>query len=509
MTGCRPLIIVAVAGWVAGCAVGPDYLTPHVPTPASFGGSSDPTGTVTEKAAAADIGRWWRALRDHELDSLVDRAIAGNPDVEIALMRVQQTREREIVVIGAALPKVGISSAEAISSGQNSTKGRVAQTLNSGVDTTNFQAVTQVSGFDAGWELDLFGKYRRELEATIADAQALYDVRNAVLITVISDVARNYVVLRGLQAQIAAVRANIANAEKTVNLVQTRFERGLTNELDVILAKRELATLQSQLPNLLAAVTDAESRIALLLGSYSHDVAKELEKPGKIPHTPERVRSGQPVDLLRRRPDIRRAERELAAATARIGVATADLFPTVAVLAGLGLQGGPESAGNHHHLHAPLWSFGPGAYWPVLDFGRLDAAIDAAEFQARANLVNYERTIQAAVEEVVDAMKRYREEVATLRSLTAALDEAKRAVTVSSERYERGLTDFLNVLDASRQEYALETQVAVEQAAVAIQYVALYKALGGGWELYQDLPPIPVPEPAVLATFRRLSDGWH
>lgn len=509
MASCRRLIPVIATCLLAGCAVGPDYLVPHVSIPQSFSPSLEAAATAPGGTPAADLGRWWRALHDRELDSLVDRAIAGNPDIAAALMRVQQTREQEVVVMGAALPQVGISSAEAVSSGSNPTKGRVAQTLNAGVDTTGFQSVTQVSGFDAGWELDLFGKYRRQLEATIDDAQALYEFRNAVLITVIADVARNYVILRGLQAQAAAVRANIANARKSVDVVQTRFDRGLTNELDVILAKRELATLQAQLPNLLAAVTEAESRIALLLGTYSQDIAKELEKPAQIPNTPERVRHGEPIGLLRRRPDIRQAERQLAAATARIGVATADLFPTVALTAGLGLQAGPEMAGTGHHLHAPLWSFGPGAYWPVLDFGRLDAAIDATEFQARADLINYEKTIQAAVEDVVDAIKRYREELATMHSLTTALAEAKRAVTVSSERYERGLTDFLNVLDAARQEYALETQLAGEQAAVAIQYIALYKALGGGWELYQDLPPVPRPEPAVMATFRRISNGWH
>jgi len=500
----RSLFVVTAAGWLAGCAVGPDYLTPGMPVPGGFGASLGAAAAGSDTTPAASVTRWWRALRDRELNSLEDRAVVANPDVEIALMRVQQAREQEIVVLGAALPQVGISSAEAIGSGPNSVKGRVAQSLNAGINTTGLTSVTQMSGFDAGWELDLFGKYRRELEAARDDTEVALEFRNAVLITAMADVARNYVTLRGLQAQITVVGENIALAQKTVDLVQTRFDRGLTNELDVTLAKRELATLQSQLPPLLAAVTEAESRIALLLGTYSQDIAGELKGDGKIPHTPGRTRPGRPIDLLRRRPDIRQAERELAAATARIGVATADLFPRAALIAGVGLQGGP-SPGGATPFHGPIWSVGPGAYWPVLDFGRLDAIIDAAEFQARALLVNYQKVVQAAVEDVVDAIKRYREELDRLRSLGTALDESKRAVTIATERYERGLTDFLNVLDAQRQEYDLESQYAAEQATVAIQYVALYKALGGGWELYQDIPPIPEPQPAVVATFRRLS----
>ncbi len=509
MAACRPLVVMAVAGWLGGCAVGPDYVTPEVGTPKSFAAAGDQKATPSDTTPAANIVRWWRALHDRELDSLVDRAVAANPDIGIALMRLQQAREQEIVVLGAALPQVGMSAAEAVGSGPNPTKGRVSQSLNAGVNTTGFQEVTTVAGFDAGWELDLFGKYRRELEAAVYETEAAFDVRNAVLIAVVADVARNYIALRGLQAQIATVRQNIALAQKSVDLVQTRFDRGLTNELDVTLAKRELATLQTQLPPLLAAVTEAESRIALLLGTYSRDIAHELEGPGRIPHTPERIRPGQPVDLLRRRPDIRLAERELAAATARIGVATADLFPRASLIAGFGLQGGPKTAGSADQMRGPLWSVGPGAYWPVLDFGRLDAIIDAAEFDARARFINYQKVVQGAVEDVVDAIKRYREGLNRLRSLGAALEESKRAVNIATERYERGLTDFLNVLDAARQEYILQSQLASEQATVAIEYVALYKALGGGWELYQDIPPIPEPQPAIAATVRRLSDGWH
>jgi NodT family efflux transporter outer membrane factor (OMF) lipoprotein len=283
-----------------------------------------------------------------------------------------------------------------------------------------------------------------------------------------------------------------------------QFSRGITNELNVTLARRELATLQAGLPLLTASISDSESRIAVLLGTYSQNITGELAPPRPLPQPPGLIQPGQPVELLRRRPDVRQAERQLAAATARIGVATADLFPRVAFIGGVGLEGGPTH-GSSSPYRGPIWSVGPGAYWPLLDFGRLDALINIAEFQAHALLVSYRATIVTAVNEVEQGIKQYNAELARLRDLGRALNQAHRAVDLASERYERGLTDFLNVLDAQRQLYDLQDQYAAEQQTVAVTFVALCKALGGGWELYQALPPAPRPQPAILATFRRLS----
>ena len=227
---------------------------------------------------------------------------------------------------------------------------------------------------------------------------------------------------------------------------------------------------------------------------------------------PSRLRPGVPAELLRRRPDIRQAERQLAGATARIGVATANLFPTVALVGAEGLQGGEVTSASAAKSKPPLtliWSFGPGGYWPVLDFGRLDAVINTQELAAHEALVNYKRTILVSVEEVDNAIKQYRAYQQQLRELQVALEQSKRAVTLATERYERGITDFLNLLDAQRQEYVIEDQAAVAQEAVVVQYIALYKALGGGWELYDVLPPIKEAHPAVIATARRLANDWH
>jgi NodT family efflux transporter outer membrane factor (OMF) lipoprotein len=510
MPACRLASIVGAAFFLSGCAVGPDYVAPDVPLPASLSGPSSPalrgpssTGASSDATPPAEITRWWLALRDPQLNSLIERAVVANPDIEIALTHIQAAREQEIVVLGAALPGAGAVAGAALGSGTNRVKSRVPNSLNSAINGTGIGSVVSVAGFDSTWELDLFGKYRRLLEAAHDQTEAAIEVRNAVIITVIAEVARNYIELRGLQARAAVVRDNIVRAEKTVDLVQTRLRQGISNELIVIIAKRELATLQAQLPPLIAGITDAESRIAVLLGTYSENIVSELRRPRKIPHTPERVRAGQPVDLLRRRPDIRWAERELASATTLIGAAIADLFPRAGVSAGVGAQG--QSGDTRTAFQGPIWSLGPTAYWPILDFGRLDALINIQEFAAHGLLVNYQKTIVAAVADVEQAIKRYKADIEQLHRLDGALAEARRAVQVSTERFEREITDFLYVLDAQRQEYAVRDQHVAAQAAVAVQFVALYKALGGGWELYQALPPIPPPQPAIIAAIRRLA----
>jgi NodT family efflux transporter outer membrane factor (OMF) lipoprotein len=347
----------------------------------------------------------------------------------------------------------------------------------------------------------LFGKYRRALEAGRYDTQSAFEARNATVIRVVAEVARNYAVLRGLQLRVVLLKENIARAEDLVKLTLSRFKQGLAAEGDNLLAQRELEALNAAVPPLNSAIFDAVSRIGLLLGTYSGDVSVELRRPGALPHTPERVRPGQPIELLRRRPDIRQAETELAAANARIGVAAADLFPRASITTGVGVQGGREIPGAHPPVHGLIWSVGPGGYWPLLDFGQLDAAVKQAEYRTDEILADYRKTVIAAVEEVNTSLVRYRSQLEAAQHLSKAVDASRRALDFHTGRYEHGISDFLNVLDAARQKYELEEQYAVARLAVVVAYIALYKALGGGWELYQEIPPIAQPLPAVVAAF--------
>jgi NodT family efflux transporter outer membrane factor (OMF) lipoprotein len=333
--------------------------------------------------------------------------------------------------------------------------------------------------------------------------QAATAARNAVLISVVADVVRTYFDLRAFQMRMAVTRQNIATSQQTLDVVQARYDRGLTNELDLTLAKRELATVKAKVAPLASEIDAARYTIATLLGRYPEDLGKELENPGVIPDLPGEVGTGLPVDLLRRRPDILEAERQLASATARIGVATANLFPHLSLTAAVGFQAG-RGAGMSPMTTNPIWSAGPTAYWSLLDFGTLDALVNVADLQARAQLINYKRTIINAVQEADTAISRYTAQQDRLRSLGDAVVASQRAVTLATERYNRGLTDFLNVSDAERVEYDLEGQYVVAKQAAAVALVALYKALGGGWEHYGSLPPIRQPQPAIVAAFRRL-----
>ena len=300
MSVCRVIAAMSLAASVAACTVGPDFVDPEMSVPAAFAflGPARPSERSVDPAQAQRIGSWWKTLHDAELNSLVERAIVANPDIEAALDRVQQAREREIAVLGAALPRVGAGGSVARGSGTDLKSPRIPPTLDAGVNTTGFQEVTGVVGFDAGWELDLFGKYRRALEAGRYDTQSAFEARNATVIRVVAEVARNYAVLRGLQLRVALLKGSIARAEDLVKLTLSRFKQGLAAEGDNLLAQRELEALNAALPLLNSAIFDAVSRIGLLLGTYSGDVSVELKKPGALPHTPERVRPGQPIDPI-------------------------------------------------------------------------------------------------------------------------------------------------------------------------------------------------------------------
>lgn len=498
-----PRIVFGLALGLSGCAAGPNYRMPKPDAPPAFAAitATGTTASAPPAAAAPDLATWWRALDDPELDSLVERAIKSNPDLEIALTRLQQARTYEAVVLGHALPEVDASAAAGRGTGTDLTRGRAEQGLVSADNTTGLKHINTIAGFDAVWELDVFGKYRREIEAAHYDMQAAAAARNMVVTSLIVDVVRAYIDLRGFQVQAGILRSAGDILRESLRIVNIRYERGITNELDVALATRELDTLQAQIAPLDAQVNAVQYALAVLLGEYPENIIHELSNPNLIPSMPAPVAAGVPLDLLKRRPDIQQAERELAGATARIGVATADLFPQVALIGSIGSQG--QGWGTAPSISKHIWSFGPAAVWPLLDFGALDAEVDIAHLAAHASLVNYRKTILNAVQEVDTALDSYTAQQDRLKNLGDAMVAGQRAVDLATARYNRGLTDFLNVVDAERQFYDLQEQYAAAQVAQGEQFVQLYKSLGGGWQGYQDVPAIRRPQPAIIAAFRR------
>ena len=495
---------------LSACSVGPDFELPRTKFPEAYishpnAGTTAAPGTVER----VDLTQWWRSLRDPQLVSLVGRAIAGNPDIAIALLRLQQARAQELVATGAALPNGGLGAGAGFGTGTDNTRGRVSEPLHSAGNTTGFSHVDEAGGLDMAWELDVFGKLRREIEASHLDVLAAAKARDAVLVSVIANVARAYIELRGFQDQIAVTRRSIQTARQSLEVVQKRFSQGVTNELDVTLAQRQLATVEAGLGPLTSQLQSSQYIIAVLLGEYPETTAKEFKMNGPGPRFPAVIPIGLPVNLLQRRADIQQAEFELGAATARTGSAIADLFPRVAVTSAVGGQGGPRAATGTPITF--IGGIGPALYWPVLDFGTLDARIELADYRAREALLRYKANVLGAVQEVDQAIAGYNAEQSRLAGLSRARDAAIQAFKLSSERYERGLTDYINVLDAEREQFGLEVQYAIARRMAGTQLVALYKALGGGWEDYQTVPPVRRPEPAIAAAARVLgsSNGPH
>jgi NodT family efflux transporter outer membrane factor (OMF) lipoprotein len=486
---------------LAGCAVGPNYRVPKPDTPPEFAAATTLSSAPSASVPAPDLASWWRSLEDTELNSLVERAIKSNPDLEIALTRLQQARTYEAVVVGHAVPELDATAAAGRGTGSDLTRGRAQQALRSADNSAGLQHINTIAGFDAVWELDLFGKFRREIEAARYDMQAAAAARNAVITSIVADVVRAYVDLRGFQTQVGILKNASDVLRESLRIVNIRYERGITNELDVVLARRELDTVEAQIAPLNAQVKALQYTLAVLVGGYPETIVQELSAPNLIPSMPAPVAYGVPLDLLKRRPDIQQAERELAAATARIGVATAELFPQVTLVGSIGSQG--QGWGTAPSVAQHIWSFGPGAVWPLLDFGALDAKVDIARLAAHASLVNYRKTILTAVQEVDTALDAYNAQQDRLTNLGDAMLAAQRAVDLAKARYDRGLTDFLNVVDAERQFYTLQEQYAAAQVTQGEEFVRLYKNLGGGWQNYQAIPDIRRPQPAIIAAFRR------
>ena len=492
--------MLLAASVLAGCAVGPNYRTPNVRVPGQYAAL---TGAPRSKAAAAgasaDLDTWWQALGDAELDSLVRRAAADSPSAIVALDRLQAARIYEAGLTGTLLPAVDASGAFGRGTGDDLTRGRAAQPLVASDDTHGLTNLKSIGGFDAVWQIDVFGKVRRQIEQARYDTQAEADARNAVLVSVIADVAQSYVDLRELQTRESVLQSAAGVLKRGVDIENQRYQRGITNELDVMLARRELATVEAQIPVIDAEVSSGEYAIATLLGEYPEDLVHELARPRMIPAVPAAISPGLPLELLRRRPDVEESERRLASANAGIGIATADLFPQLFATAGIGAQQGTVGAAT---LGEHIWSAGPGVVWPLLDFGQLDARVQIADVRTRAALESYKATLEQAVRQVDTAAVRLGAAQQSVKSLGDALLASQQAVTLATERYQRGLTDYLNVVEAERAEYSIEGQYAQTQASVDEQFIELYRDLGGGWQGFQNLPPIRRPLPAVVAIFR-------
>lgn len=457
---------------VACAPVGPTYQPPRPGLPAAWSG---PGAESAGPAGVEELGHWWTLFNDPLLDSLIKRAVAANPDVRIAEARILQARAQYRLTTAAAAPTVGVS-------GLNSNTRRSENVDGSGAWTS--QDLFQ-TGFDAGWEIDLFGGVRRAAEAADARLAAAGENSSDVLVSLEAEVARNYLELRGGQQRVATAWENLTVQEKTLELARGRRQSGLGNQLEVAQSETQLALTLAQLPPLENSTGQAIYRLSLLLGLAPQALAEELSATAPLPALPSRLPETLPSDLLRRRPDIRRAERQLAAATADIGVATAELFPRFSLTGLAGLQSANLSdllsAGSRY------WTVGPTVRWSLFDGGRVRANIDLNQGRREEAQAAYEKTVLTALSEVETALLALAREEETHRTLAEAVAAERRAVELAVGRYRAGLTGFLDVLQGERALYQSRDQLVQSEQRLAVDLVALFKALGGGWAIGPDL----------------------
>ncbi|WLI78441.1 efflux transporter outer membrane subunit [Kosakonia sp. H02] len=480
--------------WLAGCAVGPDYQAPQPQTPARWNDPGD--ASVNSQATSQAINpRWWKTFKSPQLDSLIERAIAGNLSLQQTVLRIAGAREQINQAGGAFLPSVN-GSLQATRQ-QLGIEGELKShdvygQLNdvdpaiSGALGALTQPVNLYQGsFDAQWELDLWGKVRRQVEAASAQQQQAIEQRNDALVSLEAEVARAWLQLRGAQSIIATLNTQIESAQETFTLTENRQKGGLSPQLDVENARAQAANLEAQLPQYQAQERQAMNALAVLLGKTPGALDSELRTTQPLPALPDIVPTGIPSTLARRRPDVREAEASLHAATAQIGVSVAQLFPSLTLSGQFGLRNSETNWLTDWSSH--FYSFGPQVSIPIFQGGRLVSSVKLARAQQGAAVLNYRQTVLSALSDVENALVSYRADQQREASLDKTLDALQSAFSLASDSYRKGIASFLDVLDAQRQLAQASQQREQARVQSSLDLVALYKALGGGWEPYQNV----------------------
>ncbi|CAL1241294.1 TolC family protein [Candidatus Methylocalor cossyra] len=466
---------LGLAVLLAGCAVGPDYQTP----PTETGGASFANAGLPEFSPRGVEVAWWKLFDDPRLVELVEQAVRNNRDLAAAKANL---REARALYLQAALDLLPTVTAHANYTDLRRSTGA----LNNRAYVPRDLALYN-TGFDTFWEIDIFGRIRRNVEAADADIQAREATLRDLLVSLVSEVARNYFELRGLQHQLAVAKKNAENQLETLKLTEARLAAGRGTELDTSRAKAQLDTTRATIPPLETAIRQAIHRLSVLTGQPPDTLTPVLLPEAPMAKIPATIHIGKPAEFLRRRPDIRVAERALAAATARIGIATADLFPRVTfsgtfALEGMNLAALGGSGGD-------TYTFGPRISWAAFDLGRVYARIKAADARAEASLAQYQQTVLNALEETENALVNYNRQWARTRLLESAAAASQRAHELARLRFEDGMTDFLTVLDTEKRLLDDQQALAQSQTSTATALVAVYKALGGGWENYAAQAP--------------------
>jgi NodT family efflux transporter outer membrane factor (OMF) lipoprotein len=464
-----PALLIAticICHLLAGCTtVGPDYVEPALDAPASWQAAIDRDRGLSDTRSDPEIlAEWWTLLDDPLLSSFIHQAIDDNLDLEQARLRLLAARARRDISSASLLP--GLDFAASISRTERGGSGSTLYAM----------------GFDAGWELDLFGGGRRSVEAAQAEVEASREELRDVLVALTAEVALNYIEVRTSRARLRIALANLAAQEETFDLTEARYQGGLTDELALQQAKYLISGTRAQIPGLRTGLVEAENRLAILLGRPPGSLHEQLRTALPVPNLPPSIAVGIPADTLRRRPDIRKAERQLAAQTARVGVATAELYPSFRLRGSVGLDA--LSLGKLFDSGSRSSAFGPGVSWPIFDAGAIRANIDIQSALQAEALAKYRAVVLTALEEVENVLTAYANEQERNQALHLSAKAAGQAAELAEIQYQAGLVNFTEVLDARRSLLSFEDQMTQSTGTMTLNLIRLYKALGGGWSSF-------------------------
>ena len=467
------LLLLGAVFFITGCAVGPDYTPPEMEMPQQWPEDSE-FSTVTDQNSNEG---WWKIFADEELDKLVEQAVQNNRDVKAAVYRVEASRVLRDATGGQYYPTIDAT-------------GSYTRSLFRALQFPAPEEPIDIysTGLDFLWEIDLFGRIKRSIQSSEASYQASIEDCRDVMVTLLADVCSNYIDLRTVQARIEYLNSNIQIQTRTLELTRNLYQAEIVGELDVRQAELNLADTKSQLPTLLISEEASLNALSVLIGQLPGRLKSELGS-GKVPAAAkDNIAIGLPVDLLRLRLDIRRAERRLAAQTARIGVAKADLYPALQLSGSFNIESVEfRGLGN---INNKGYSFGPGLRWNIFDGNRIRNTVKVQEATTAELLANWENTVLSAVEDVRNAMYAYVREKERNSSLEDSVKAALRAVELVESLYKSGLTDFQNVLDTQRTLFVQQDKLASSNGSMLRDLVQIYKAFGAGW---QNAPAVDTP----------------
>ena len=459
---------------LGGCfKVGPDYVPVKPDAPKAWHTTLQ-EGLASSPIAPQTLSQWWKVLDDPQLESLEKRAVQGNLELVKARSRIREARALWGVSRSQLFPS--------IDAGGSFNEHRSSENNGFGHEDRLYAV-----GLDAGWEIDVFGGRRRALEAAGAEVESSEENLHDVLVSLLAEVALNYIEARTYQARLAAAEANIATQQETYDLNLSLYRAGLIDKLALEQSHFSLEHTRSRIPSLQIGLEAAKNRLALLLGRQPGALHPEMAETKPVPAIPLSVAVGIPAETLRHRPDIRRAERQLAAATARIGEATADLYPKFHLVGSIGLES--VAYGDLWQWASRSWNFGPGFSWNIFDAGAIRRNIEVQNARQEQALVTYESTVLKALEEVENSLVAYAKELQRREALNRAAAAAEEAVQLARDQYQSGLVDFNNVLVSQLALLSLQDEQAQSRGAAVANLVRLYKALGGGWTFHVPAAP--------------------